>query len=192
MGLECRECEMDARAGHNKSCSRHPNNKCKYCKGNGCPHCKVRPSWPEGVPQPYTEDREVVDATVNTNLTERRSQFVYDGARLAAMAANAPIIPVPWNEREEDFKAQFRDLIDRQCSDQRLKSPEELHGSWCGAYFVLGWKYGPVYDMKNKIHPDLVAYEDLGQLERDKDAVFVALCEIARLWVYDLDEAAAS
>lgn len=24
----------------------------------------------------------------------------------------------------------------------------------------------------------------LGQLERDKDAVFVALCEIARQWVY--------
>ena len=26
-------------------------------------------------------------------LTERRAQFVYDAARLAAMAANAPVIP---------------------------------------------------------------------------------------------------
>jgi len=31
-----------------------------------------------------------------------------------------------------------------------------------------------------------VPYADLGQLERDKDAVFVALCEIARQWIYNL------
>jgi hypothetical protein len=31
----------------------------------------------------------------------------------------------------------------------------------------------------------MVAYDDLGQLEQDKDAVFIALCDIARLWVRD-------
>ena len=31
----------------------------------------------------------------------------------------------------------------------------------------------------------MVPYHDLGQLEQDKDSVFVALCEIARLWIYD-------
>ena len=31
----------------------------------------------------------------------------------------------------------------------------------------------------------MVPYGRLGQLERDKDDVFVALCEIARQWVYD-------
>jgi len=40
------------------------------------------------------------------------------------------------------------------------------------------------YDREKKIHPDLVPYADLRQLERDKDAVFVALCEIARQWIY--------
>lgn len=53
------------------------------------------------------------------------------------------------------------------------------------AYFLMGWKYGEVYDREGKIHPDLVPYAQLGQLERDKDAVFVALCEIARQWIYD-------
>ena len=118
------------------------------------------------------------------NATERRSEFVYNGARLAAQAANAPIIPVLWNEREEPFKAQFRKVIERQCGDQRSGSPGELHGSWMQSYFTMGWVYGEVYDRENKIHPDLVPYADLGQLERDKDAVFVALCEIARQWVY--------
>jgi len=118
-------------------------------------------------------------------LTERRAKFVYDGARLAAEGANAPIIPVPWDEREEPFKAQFREVIERQVGDMRSKSPEELHGSWMQSYYAMGWVYGETYDRENKIHPDLVPYADLGQLEQDKDAVFVALCEIARQWIGD-------
>jgi hypothetical protein len=52
------------------------------------------------------------------------------------------------------------------------------------AYYSMGWVYGETYDREAKTHPDLVPYAKLGQLERDKDAVFVALCEIARRWIY--------
>ena len=119
------------------------------------------------------------------NLTERRARFVYEGARLAAIAANAPIVPVSWEEREEPFKEQFLEVIERQCGEQRSNSPEELHGSWMQSYITMGWKYGEEYSRENKTHPDLVPYNQLGQLERDKDSVFVALCEIARKWIYD-------
>lgn len=117
------------------------------------------------------------------SLLERRAEFVYDAARLAAIAARAPIIPVPWAEREPAFRNQFVEVIERQCGPQRSSSPEELHGSWMQAYFAMGWVYGEVYDREKKVHPDLVPYAQLGQLEQDKDAVFVALCEIARLWI---------
>ena len=119
-------------------------------------------------------------------LLERQAEFVYNGARIAAIAANAPIIPVWWAEREEAFKTQFLKVIERQMGDQRSKSPEELHGSWMQTYFTMGWVYSEKYDREAKTHPDLVPYDDLGQLEKDKDAVFVALCEIARQWIYDL------
>lgn len=119
------------------------------------------------------------------SITERRAEFVYNGARIAAKAAGAPIIPVLWSEREEPFKKQFLKVIERQCGEQRSKSPEELHGSWMQSYFSMGWVYGEKYSKEKKIHPDLVPYADLGQLERDKDAVFVALCEIARQWIYE-------
>lgn len=128
-----------------------------------------------------TPERWQKEATI----TERRAQFVYEAARLAAIAANAPVIPIPWVEREEAFKTQFLNVIDRQCSEQRSSSPEELHGSWMQAYITMGWKYGEQYSREHKTHPDLVPYAQLGQLERDKDAVFVALCEIARQWIYD-------
>ena len=121
-----------------------------------------------------------------SQVTERRAEFVYNSARLAALAANAPIVPVPWEQREGAFKKQFLEVIKRQCGEQRSRSPEELHGSWMQAYFEMGWAHGEKYDRENQTHPDLVPYADLGQLERDKDAVFIALCEIARQWVYEI------
>ena len=119
-----------------------------------------------------------------SHLNERRAEFVYDAARLAAIAANAPIIPVPWTEREQPFRDQFLKVIERQCGPERSMSPEELHGSWMQAYYAMGWIYSEVYSREQKTHPDLIPYAKLGQLERDKDAVFVALCEIARQWIY--------
>jgi hypothetical protein len=121
------------------------------------------------------------------DIIERRAIFVYEGARLAGIAAKAPIVPVPWDEREDDFKEQFLRIIERQSGPSRSASPEELHGSWMQAYLDRGWVYGEIYDRKNRIHPDLVPYVELGQLERDKDAVFVALCEIAREYIYEVE-----
>ena len=121
---------------------------------------------------------------VDCQVTLLRAEFVYNAARLAAIAAKAPIIPVVWDEREEPFREQFIKVIERQCGEQRSSSPEELHGSWMQSYYSMGWKYGEVYDRENKIHSDLVPYNQLGQLEKDKDAVFIALCDIARQWIY--------
>ena len=118
-------------------------------------------------------------------LNERQAEFVYNGARLAAIASKAPIVPVQWSEREEAFRTQFLDVIERQCGEQRSMSPEELHGSWMQSYLTMGWVYGRNYDREKHTHPDLVPYTSLGQLERDKDAVFIALCEIARQFIYD-------
>ena len=121
------------------------------------------------------------------SLRERRAEFVYNAARLAADAADAPIVPVQWTEREEAFREQFLKVIERQCGPQRSNSPEELHGSWMQSYYGMGWVYGEKYNREKQIHPDLVPYSQLGQLEKDKDAVFVALCEIARLYIREED-----
>lgn len=55
------------------------------------------------------------------SLNERRARFVYEGARIAAEAALAPIIPVSWDEREDAFKTQFLAVIERQCGEQRSR-----------------------------------------------------------------------
>lgn len=48
---------------------------------------------------------------MNDELIERQAKFIYDAARLAAQVANAPVIPVPWDKREEPFKTQFLKVI---------------------------------------------------------------------------------
>ena len=119
------------------------------------------------------------------SVTRRRAQFVYDAARFAAIAARAPVIPLPWEERELDFRAQFLEVIRRQCGPYRKTDAAALHEDWVQAYLKNGWQYGPVYDRDKRTHPDIVPYDQLGGLERDKDDVFIALCEIARLYIYE-------
>ena len=52
-------------------------------------------------------------------INKRRAEFVYEGARLAAIAAQAPIVPDHWSDREQDFKDQFLDVIERQSNRLR-------------------------------------------------------------------------
>ncbi|HEX6968923.1 MAG TPA: RyR domain-containing protein [Micromonosporaceae bacterium] len=117
------------------------------------------------------------------SLTERRAIFVYEGARIAAAGAEAPIVPERWSQRDDAFRAQFLDVIDMMCGPARKSSPEELHDDWVKAYEAMGWRYGSTRDVEARTHPDMVPYDQLGQLEQDKDSVFVALCEIARQWI---------
>ena len=118
------------------------------------------------------------------DLNYRRAWFIYEAARLAAYATKAPIIPEPWELREQAFRQQFLAVIDKQCGPNRNSDPESLHDEWVKAYEKMGWIYGEKRDTEAKTHPDMVPYGELGTLERDKDAVFVALCEIARKWIY--------
>jgi hypothetical protein len=132
-----------------------------------------------------TQDFTAIQWPNEGDLTERRAVFIYEGARMQAAAVDAPIIPEPWANRDEAFKAQFRPVIEMMCSPERKTSPEELHDDWVRAYEEMGWVYGEVRDPEAKTHPDMVPYDELGPAEQAKDAVFVALCEIARLYITD-------
>jgi len=116
-----------------------------------------------------------------SNITERRTIFVYEGARLHAINLGCPVIPAPWIDRENDFKMQFRDLIYQLCSGEKEFADFEIaHNSWMEKYFELGWKYGEKYDPENRIHPDLISYNELDPKEKVKDKVFVRLVNLAR------------
>lgn len=116
-------------------------------------------------------------------LNERRAAFVYEGARLHADASGAPIVPEPWDLRGSEFRRQFREVIHMMCGPDHKEDPAELHADWVRAYEAMGWQYAPVRDTEARTHPDLVPFEELDPREQSKDAVFILLCTIARLWI---------
>ena len=58
------------------------------------------------------------------------------------------------------------------------KTSEELHESWCRYKEDHGWKYGPVQNAEAKTHPNLVAYDQLPESQKLKDALFKAIVEV--------------
>lgn len=46
---------------------------------------------------------------------------------------------------------------------------EENHKSWMNSKLSQGWKYGETYNLENKINPDLIPFDELPQIEKDKD-----------------------
>jgi hypothetical protein len=120
-------------------------------------------------------------------VLERQTVFIYEAARLQAAAVNAPIVPEPWDARDERFRTQMSANVAKMMGPERFKDPEEAHDSWWQAYEDMGWTYGPVRDLEKKTHPDMVPFNQLGWEERIKDAVYIALCEIARRWIIDED-----
>jgi hypothetical protein len=53
---------------------------------------------------------------------------------------------------------------------------EESHDNWLKFNREHGWKYGEVKDLVNKIHPDLVPFDELPIEEQTKDKLFCAVC----------------
>lgn len=117
------------------------------------------------------------------SLTERRAVFVYEAARLEAIASKRPIVPELWVQRDESFRSQFLKCIERICVDGYATTPQAEHDSWRRAYIDMGWRYGPIRDVVAKTHPDMVSYDELLPVEREKDAVFLALCQVATQYI---------
>ena len=121
-------------------------------------------------------------------MEERRAEFVYEVCRIEAIASVRPIVPEQWGDRAEDFKNQFIRTVNRLCApDAPATTPEAEHDSWTRAYEEMGWRYGPVRDPAAKTHPDMVPFDELAVLEREKDAVFLDVCALAGRHIQRLD-----
>lgn len=118
---------------------------------------------------------------MTNNLNYRRAKFVYKAARLHAIILKCPVIPKSWDNRGEDFKKHFIELVSDLCSGKyKFENFEQSHDLWVDKSIKLGWKYGKEYDPDKKIHPDLVSYDKLNPKEKVKDEVFIRLVEIAK------------
>lgn len=89
----------------------------------------------------------------------------------------------PWNaEINEDQMESLMDGV-RYVNEHPESTPEENHENWRREKMRQGWKYGRVKDFETKRHPDLVAYDQLSEIEKRKDrAGMIIHTEAERLW----------
>ena len=75
--------------------------------------------------------------------------------------------------KDKVYKPQPADLSDVTLPDGLLQLREEIaknaHEVWAQNRMNDGWTYGPARNDALKQHPDLVAYEDLTDSERQYD-----------------------
>jgi hypothetical protein len=113
-------------------------------------------------------------------LIEAIARLIYEGTRVEATWSKRSIVPEKWEARDDAFRKQFIEIIERYLDMDPLPSPEEAHNSWMEEYFKMGWKYGPQRDPEAKTHPDLRPFSDLPKDERDKDAIFLVMVWLAK------------
>lgn len=62
-------------------------------------------------------------------------------------------------------------------------TPKSNHENWMKCKIEQGWVYGEVKDLKKKIHFDLVPFDELSKVEKDKDIMDCTMNkEFAKLW----------
>jgi len=111
-----------------------------------------------------------------------RAELVYEICRVEADLSKRPIVPERLEDRDIAFREQFIKTIERLCAeDAPPTTPEEEHDSWWQAYIDMGWVYGAERDTVKKTHPDMVTFADLSKAERDKDEIFLAACDFAKV-----------
>lgn len=89
----------------------------------------------------------------------------------------------PWDQEiNEDQKESLLDGI-KYLKEHPKSTPEENHENWRREKLRQGWKYGQKKDFETKRHPDLVAYDQLPEIEKRKNRGAMIIHEEAkRLW----------
>ena len=89
----------------------------------------------------------------------------------------------PYNEQMN--KDQFESLLDgiRFQDEHPNNTPEQNHENWMKMKIEQGWTYGKVKDFGKKIHPDLVPFDELPDVEKRKDISDMVVHRMAaELW----------
>jgi hypothetical protein len=96
----------------------------------------------------------------------------HEANRAIQIITGDPAVSPHWDDAPQDQKRSATEGIQTAIDGA---TPEEQHAAWRAGKTADGWIYGPVKDPAAKTHPCLVAYADLPDGQKAKDAVYVAI-----------------
>jgi hypothetical protein len=81
---------------------------------------------------------------------------------------------LPWDEAPEWQRSASIEGVEFLVANP-LAHPIDAHARWMQGKLEEGWTYGPDKDPEAKLHPCLVPYALLPELQRRKDYLFVSV-----------------
>jgi len=81
---------------------------------------------------------------------------------------------IPWEEKSPEHQAIVISSVDKILNGI-LTTPEESHMNFMFMKREDGWKYGDSYSTRNKTNPRLCEWDELEEIERQKEEYFFAV-----------------
>lgn len=81
-----------------------------------------------------------------------------------------------WEHVQEARRARYRDGVMAVINNPSI-TPKGQHTVWMATRSRNGWLYGPIRDGSKKTHPCMTDYDSLPDVEKRKDALFIAVAK---------------
>jgi hypothetical protein len=112
----------------------------------------------------------------------KREEFIARARHLAwccyQIAAEQPYNLEPTKDQLDSMLNGVKFMLEHPDS-----TPEENHNNWMKCKIEQGWIYGKEKDLEKKTHFDLVPFDELLKIEKDKDVMDCLMTrEFNKLW----------
>jgi len=81
---------------------------------------------------------------------------------------------IPWEDKSPEHHAIVADSVEKIVKGI-VRSPQEAHYNFVIGKRKDGWEYGPDYSTRNKTNPRLCSFDELEDIEREKEEYFFAV-----------------
>jgi hypothetical protein len=103
------------------------------------------------------------------------AQVMHEAVR-AWQKANGQAAAPPWSRAPKWMREASREAVLWRMENPKAPSSAQ-HDQWLAQKRAEGWRYGRTKNGARKTHPLIVAYADLPEVERRKDAMVGALID---------------
>lgn len=81
----------------------------------------------------------------------------------------------PWHSSPNWVKQAVKHVVIAGLATRSSLSPDKVHAMWAYEKISKGWVYGPSWDSEAKTHPQLVSYQELDDISREKNRMVCAI-----------------
>lgn len=99
------------------------------------------------------------------------AQVAYSANRVTVMLQQDPAVPVPlaWVALTDEQRQEYALAV---AGARGATTAEAQHELWCRARRAAGWRFGPVKDNDQLLHPNLLPWSELPPGAQDKARLF--------------------